>query len=274
MQTCRAFAFISRGAHHELSVRRSHSDIKRSRNSRNLQQGFLAHVLRSASVPAQRARSAFSASTRSRRTLHPLSQVGASIQLACSLTARGCSAHHRQFAHTGHCRQDLLASSQSRPRHFLLAISLKRAILSGVTFTGLSLGQWALTTRSRRTPPAPLNSSVMHKFILLAMSLALAGCVNAVKMCGLEASPEWKQLRVAPPEQAELMSLVKSKESPFPSYDQHHRYWFQRADGSLLLCRQDPQPPSDPCSSDGWQFTRHGSAWQAQNKWANLCPIE
>ena len=95
-----------------------------------------------------------------RRTLHSISQVGSSIRLAGSHPACGCSAHNRQFSHARRCRQALFVSCHSHSRHLLLAVPLTRAIFGGVGFTTLSVGQWVVTSHSRRTAAPPLNSSV------------------------------------------------------------------------------------------------------------------
>jgi len=114
----------------------------------------------------------------------------------------------------------------------------------------------------------------MRRLLFLGFFFSMEGCVNAVKMCGLEQLTEWHQLRRAPINETELVALVVQKESKFPSYDSNQHHWFGREDGALLLCRQDSRLPSDPCSSDGWAFTKVANVWRAENKWMGICPVE
>jgi hypothetical protein len=107
----------------------------------------------------------------------------------------------------------------------------------------------------------------MHRFFAATLFLLLAGCANAVRMCGLEAQHEWHQLNRAPSNEADLVSLLINAQEP----SDFHHYWFARNDGALLLCRQNPAFATNRCNSDGWLFTNARDTWHVTSMWAEAC---
>ena len=125
-----------------------------------------------------------------------------------------------------------------------------------------------------RYPHATRANNLMKILLIVAITLVASGCVNAVRMCGPENVAGSRQLRRPPDNAAALIDLVRTEQTQFPYGGSKHHYWFERPDGTLLLCRQNPGWPTQSCSSDGWKFERVANQWHGENAWGGLCPIE
>ena len=117
-------------------------------------------------------------------------------------------------------------------------------------------------------------NNVMKLFLLFPIALVTSGCVSAVRMCGPENVAGSRELHRAPDNAASLVDLVRSEFTQFPYGGDKNQYWFERPDGTILLCRQDPNLLTRSCTSDGWKFERVANQWHGENAWGGLCPIE
>jgi len=112
----------------------------------------------------------------------------------------------------------------------------------------------------------------MRRIPYILCIVALSGCANARHMCGLDDQPEWHQLVRAPTNDQFLLSSIPVEDGFRFPYERNHRYWFERSDGALLLCRQNPQQIDvGRCNSDGWIFVKEGEQWRARQEWATFC---
>jgi len=113
----------------------------------------------------------------------------------------------------------------------------------------------------------------MRQLFVLLYIVFLTGCAGATHMCGLEGHPEWEQRRFPPSNEKELYGLIKPFfRNPLFLPESKYRYWFERKDGAILLCRQTP-PAGNRCGSDGWLFTNSNGIWRVENQWDAMCPI-
>jgi hypothetical protein len=86
---------------------------------------------------------------------------------------------------------------------------------------------------------------MMKLFLIVSIALVASGCANATRMCGSENVTGSRQLPHPPDNAANLLHLVRAEQTQFPYGGNKHHYWFERPDGTFLLCRQNPD----------WQWT-------------------